>query len=288
MMKLCWMLVLVVLGTPALASEDATGFSFDHRLHVEDAGAACGDCHSAMATSNSLLTRSMPGHDECSACHDLDDTDACGTCHVDAEDPSGYAAKQSQVDLFNHESHVSSMDCDDCHGGAPEFTAKPAKADCRGCHATLANLQDCALCHSAGAHNVPQSHDGLWEWWHGVAAGSNAVSCTECHVQDDCQKCHGGDNVRPRAHPLNFEFSHALDAKSSRVDCTVCHTEPSYCADCHAANFVIPQTHAVPGWRSGVVHGPEALFSIESCIACHDAGEAVPATCGGSGCHQGG
>jgi hypothetical protein len=278
-------LALLALAHPALAG---SGLNFDHQMHVEDVELDCATCHEGVAESANLLDRYLPGKPVCSGCHDLGDTDECGTCHVDGDEPVGYVAEAATVDLFSHVKHSGSMECGVCHGGAPDYASAPAKADCRACHATVADFQDCSFCHSAGRHNVPESHEMNWETWHGVVAGSDSDACLVCHVQDDCQACHGGDNVRPRAHPLNFEFNHSLEAKVSRVDCEVCHNEPAYCEECHSGYGVIPRNHTEPGWQNGAVHGPEALFQIESCIACHDAGEAVPATCAGSGCHEGG
>lgn len=287
MKTLLQLAVLLALASPA-AGSGSSDLTFDHRLHVEDAEVACEDCHTGVAASTSLAETLRPAMEVCGACHDVEDTDGCGTCHLSAEEPAGYAPHAPVVDLFSHAAHVGRMDCAQCHGGAPEFAGAPQKSECRSCHLTAANYEDCSLCHSAGRELVPESHEGLWEYWHGVTAGANDATCYQCHVQDDCQQCHGGDNVRPRVHPLNFEFNHSLEARASRIECGTCHMDAQFCAECHAANFVLPETHSEPGWRNGAVHGPEALFEIDSCIACHDAGEAVPSTCAGSGCHVGG
>lgn len=282
---------VILVGALALVPGIAfaeTGFRFDHALHVDDVGLGCADCHGGIAESTSLELRVRPGKPECAPCHDLGEPDDCGICHLNGSDPTGYAPGPATVDRFNHQAHLGLMDCADCHSSPTGYASEPVKSECRTCHTTLANYEDCSLCHSAGRDNIPESHTGLWQSWHGVEASSGAIRCEDCHVQDDCEQCHGGDNVRPRVHPLNFEFSHAVEARASTIDCEDCHTDQTFCSACHAANMVIPQTHAEPGWRDGMVHGPEALFEIESCIACHDAGTAVPATCGGSGCHQGG
>lgn len=288
MKTLLYLAAVIAVVLPSAASAGESPIHFDHRLHVEDIGAGCEDCHSGVAESTSLAESLLPGMDTCGGCHDVDDTETCGTCHVDAEEPGGYGPREPVADLFSHAAHVGAMDCSRCHGGAPEFAGAPQKSECRTCHVTAANFEDCSLCHSEGREFVPESHGGMWEYWHGVDAGADDTSCMQCHVQDDCQQCHGGDNVRPRVHPVNFEFNHSIEAKSSRVECGTCHMEAQFCAECHAANFVIPESHSQAGWRNGQVHGPEALFEIESCIACHDAGEAVPASCAGSGCHVGG
>jgi hypothetical protein len=288
MKQLLCVAALIAFAIPAAAGVNQSGLSFDHRLHVEDVGIECTDCHGDVASSTSLHETLRPAMSVCADCHDVEDVDLCGDCHLEPDNPTGYEGLVSTVDLFSHASHVGDMECAKCHGGAPEYSARPVKSECRSCHLTVANLEDCSLCHSKGRENVPESHEGMWEYWHGVAAGSDVEDCTDCHVQDDCEQCHAGDNVRPRVHPLNFEFNHSLEAKASRIECGTCHMDPQFCGECHAANLIIPGSHADPGWRSGPVHGPEALFEIESCISCHDAGEAVPATCGGLGCHVGG
>ena len=274
---------LLMLAFPAAAG---SGLAFDHALHVDDVGLECEDCHTGVSESVNLLERYLAGKPQCSDCHDLGDTETCGTCHVDGDNPTGHVAGLATVDLFSHASHVGDMECAECHGAGPEYNGAPAKSECRTCHQTIANYEDCSFCHSAGRHNVPESHEQDWEANHGIVAGSNNESCMECHVQDDCQACHGGDNVRPRVHPLNFEFSHSITAKTNSIDCVVCHQENAFCEECHSGYGIIPMNHAEPGWSSGTVHGPEALFEIESCMSCHDAGAAVPATCAGSGCHE--
>jgi hypothetical protein len=278
-------IVLIALAHPAAGE---SGLIFDHALHVDDMGLECQDCHAGVADSVNLLERYRAGKPACGDCHDLGDVDTCGTCHLDADEPAGYASAPVGVDLFSHAAHAGRMECDSCHGGAPEYAGAPVKSDCRTCHQTVANYEDCGLCHSAGQRYVPETHQSdNWANWHGIRAGSNTDDCMLCHVQDSCQQCHAGDNVRPRSHPLNYEFNHSVDARVNRIECEVCHTEPAYCEECHSGYGIIPLNHAEPGWTNGSVHGPEALFDIQSCIACHDAGEAVPATCAGSGCHKG-
>ena len=184
------------------------------------------------------------------------------------------------MDLFSHAAHVGQgMACADCHGPVEALMAA-AKSECRSCHVTQTGLSDCSLCHSDGADYVPDNHGGGWESWHGVEAGAISADCSNCHAQNDCQQCHVGDNVDPRVHPLGFELSHALEARMSTVDCAVCHEEPQFCVSCHASAQVLPWNHSFADWvlgsGDGGRHGLEASLDLESCIACHAAGDGDP------------
>jgi len=145
-------------------------------------------------------------------------------------------------------------------------------------------MDDCSLCHSPSESLNPISHTPDWFDTHADAARFDQISCQNCHTQTDCLDCHAGDNVRPRSHDLNFEFDHALEARDNELDCQTCHLEPQFCSSCHAAEQILPRSHSRGDWilgGSGGTHAEDARFNMESCIACHDAGNQDPicATC---------
>lgn len=268
---ICLFLIGLFAATAVAGEETSVGIYFDHALHAEQ-DLECDACHEAAWTSRLGSDWLLPEKDTCADCHDVDDDESCGMCHVDPEDPVGFAETESKVDLFSHAAHVGAqMECGGCHGADLAMLAMPAKSECRSCHVTASDLADCSLCHTEGAEYVPASHGPMWEAWHGVEAGHDAQSCANCHAQVDCQDCHAGDNVRPRSHRLNFAFDHSVEARAGEAECATCHFEPSFCNDCHAGEGIIPSNHFEPGW-TGNLHGVEALLEMESCISCHETG----------------
>ena len=276
------LLALALAWAPASANDySKSGIEFDHVLHAEEADMECDACHEAAWESTAGTDLLLPEKDLCADCHDVDDDENCGTCHIDVDDPWGYAEVLSAVDRFSHAAHLGAdMDCAACHGEVTALVAAPPKTDCRSCHVTASNLQDCSVCHSQGAEYVPENHAVGWEMWHGVEAGLDQQDCSTCHAQVDCQDCHAGDNVAPRTHRLNYAFDHALDARASSIECSTCHMDAGFCAACHQQNNVLPRNHSRADWvlpgGTGGVHGTEALLEMESCIACHDTGTSDP------------
>lgn len=270
--------LILLLVSATLASAASSGLVFDHTLHSD---LACADCHGAALTSHRGADLLLPEKDTCAGCHDVESESDCGICHLDTVAPRGYDDAAPYVDLFSHAAHVDAgMDCAQCHGAVTALVARPAKSECRGCHVTASDLQDCSVCHSQGAEYVPADHGPGWEYWHGLEAGFDQQSCANCHAQVDCQDCHSGDNVRPRVHRLNFAFDHSVEARANEVECSTCHMDAGFCAACHTANNVLPGNHSRGDWLlpggDGGQHAIEARFELESCISCHDTGDQSP------------
>lgn len=280
----------------APAPQDEDGVRFSHRLHMEDVGAVCEDCHEAVAGSVTGADNLLPDHDTCATCHEVDDLDECGTCHTNPDDPEGLVYITGYSTKFPHATHVEGgLACASCHAGieAAEIDTEvplPGMVQCVDCHNDNVASVECMTCHEEGEDLVPETHVVGFARMHGALAQQGAVSahgdltCQTCHDDVFCQDCHEGENLDRLTHPLNYAFTHALDAQSGAVNCTTCHTETAFCADCHAENQLMPQNHtagwAVPG--SGGRHRIEALNDIETCIACHE--DDAEITCGG--CHD--
>jgi len=280
-------LTLSLLTALALSDNDASpqsGILPVHEFHV-DAEIECEACHGAAWTAE-ILVGLMPDHDTCVDCHDVDDTDECGVCHVDGEDPSGIVRASTGIAKFPHLLHVGEEDesCVTCHQLQDSGKMNQlGHTDCRSCHQVASNFLDCSMCHGEGDPIRLDSHTPQYMALHALEASWDDQQCRSCHTQADCQDCHNGDNVRPRVHELNYAFSHSIDARSFEFMCSTCHADPDYCVSCHAAERIYPENHSRADWIPSR-HSVEASYNMESCIACHDAGQEDPVC---ANCHGG-
>lgn len=287
-MKTTLIITLLCLAGAAAAQDGPDTIIFPHGFHFEN-DAACLDCHDGVEASVTADDVFRPDMDACADCHEVDDDETCTMCHTQPDEAGDYEALIYGAALFSHAAHMGAgMECAACHGDpAADQPLLPGKADCRICHETAEDYGDCRLCHASGTELLPVSHDAAWSAHHGIVARDDQDRCAQCHTQTTCQECHAGDNVRPRSHPLNYAFSHAMDARSNSMECAVCHEDPRYCTACHLAERVLPTSHSQTGWVNGGDggrHAQDGVFEIESCIACHDGGEASPAC---AACHGG-
>jgi hypothetical protein len=276
--------LLLIAG--AAGADEPDRIIIPHGTHFEN-DVDCATCHEGVEASTAAGERFRPEMDLCADCHDVDDDETCVLCHTNPDEAGDYPVRAYGAGLFSHAAHEDAgLECAACHGDPAGEPVLPAKADCRVCHATADDYAGCAMCHAPGTELVPDTHDRAWVNLHGAAALESRGRCALCHTETGCQECHEGDNVRPRSHHLNYAFEHALDARGKELDCYVCHQDPEYCSSCHAANQVMPHDHSSAGWlnSSGGDHAVEGLFDMESCIACHDAGDQSPSC---ARCHGG-
>ncbi len=131
---------------------------FNHRLHVEDVGLECTDCHAYYASET---FSGMP------------DADACSFCHEEAqgEDPEEAKLAQLLADgrtldwrplfrqpahvFYSHRRHVTvaKLECEACHGSIAASEAPPRSVDtlsmddCIECHEQQGVEDDCTSCH---------------------------------------------------------------------------------------------------------------------------------------------
>ncbi|HKI79668.1 MAG TPA: cytochrome c3 family protein [Ignavibacteriaceae bacterium] len=244
---------------------------FSHKTHIENE-VECQTCHDKIATSTKLSDRLLPNHDNCSACHDVEDTDNCTTCHFeDINEP----LIQRKADLyFNHSLHVTDnkLECKQCHKGIGEsdyaFQAEqpyPVMEDCYSCHnnKTVAS-NNCESCHISTVNLVPVTHKvPSFKKGHKFAANSIDANCAMCHDNSSCQECHVATNMitednstnnfyQPysatnfvdgtkqqqvtKVHELGYRFTHGIDAKGKTSDCQTCHELNTFCANCHQSD----------------------------------------------------
>lgn len=262
--------------------------AFPHRLHVEDEGLDCGDCHVSWEEEEEP---GMPVAAQCALCHDdLDAEKPPERRAASLFDERGFraarAGKQSDEILFSHRAHaLRADDCLTCHaevaaddGRLAERAAelRTSMEGCLDCHAARGGPPeaDCASCHAViRAEQPPPSHHAEWKRAHGsfVRAPREERSdrCSLCHQPSQCLTCH---QVEPPQDHNNFwrRRGHGLTASMDRARCTTCHDTDS-CQRCHQENP--PQSH-VGAWG-----GERARH----CLACHEPLRA--SSCGA--CHSG-
>ncbi len=242
---------------------------FSHRFHSELA--ECETCHQTAAQSTSLKDRLMPNHESCAECHDVEDSEQCGTCHY--EEVYEPLIQNISGLIFNHKFHMADqkMKCTDCHRnfdqteyGSDLSFPDPLMQDCYSCHndRTVAS-NACESCHISTADLRPQSHRSVsFIKSHKFASKELNADCIMCHDNNtnSCQECHDAataiteqntadDFYQPyapsnsidgskqqritRVHELNYRFIHGIDAKGKTTECQSCHQIELFCANCH-------------------------------------------------------
>ena len=147
----------------------------------------------------------------------------------------GASAASSQLNCEG--CHARSY-CAECHGGESKrrfhvanFAARHApeawgrETDCQQCH----NAEVfCRSCHvqvglsSKGRSNVGyHSAVPFWLLQHGQAARQGLPSCTSCHTQTDCMRCHAQSGRGINPHGANFDAKRMW--KANRLTCLRCH-----------------------------------------------------------------
>lgn len=191
----------IIFSFPAENAEPAAKneIIFSHEKHLAAAGAECGACHAAAASSQLGTDNLLPGEKSCLGCHEKKD---CGLCHRHPENPralekiSGYSPK------FNHAIHRDlGLDCRKCHETLSEpvcvqpASLLPAMRPCMDCHDGKAADKSCIVCHEDPKGKVPESHQKSgWLVRHvGIVLKDNGQSCLLCHTNDHCQVCHPGN-----------------------------------------------------------------------------------------------
>ena len=130
--------------------------------------------------------------------------------------------------------------CSSCHEGTSSRRFHPVNFLARHPADAYAQEKNCSTCHNTesfcrtchvksgvggrGATSTTAFHTGqpVWVLQHGQAAREGMSSCTSCHQQRDCLRCHsavGGWGVSP--HGNNFDASRYSD-RNKQV-CLVCH-----------------------------------------------------------------
>lgn len=272
----CLLLVATTAGcllVDALVQQEPA-FAFSHRIHVEDEGLDCGDCHVAWEDSDDP---GMPVPAQCALCHEELDAEKPPTRQVAAlfEGKRFRAARAGALGdeiVFSHMSHATRAEsCTTCHAGVAGNEGlteelRPQLATsmnaCLACHARERGpeLTDCAACHrEIRADVAPASHQANWPLYHGsvVRAGvDEAARCDLCHAESSCTTCHMAE--LPANHTNYWRRrGHGIVASMERDRCDTCH-QPDSCDRCHRETEPLNHTGM---WGAPL---------DRHCLACHE------------------
>jgi hypothetical protein len=245
-------------------------FAFSHRLHTEDQGLGCTDCHTKWDRADEP---GMPTANQCALCH----------AEVDAPKPpekridqlfdgttfkASHFSAQSDEIVFSHQKHAArDSDCTACHAAlatndAVEAGLKLGMESCQKCHAERKAPSDCSTCHQLYRQDVPPpNHTAQWEREHGRVMrahneGVRVERCDTCHSEASCIACH--KSQAPDNHTNYWRRrGHGLAASMDRRNCAACH-EPESCDACHS------QTKPIN--HNGTWGNPQDRH----CLSCHE------------------
>lgn len=257
-------------------------FAFSHKLHVEDQGLGCVDCHTKWDKSDEP---GMPGAKQCALCHaDIDKEKPPEKQIAQLFDGEKFKAhmysEQAEIISFSHQKHAArDNDCTVCHAAvaasdavAPELKLK--MEDCQKCHAQRKGPSDCTACHASISKELPPpNHDTKWMREHGrtMRAKNNdmrAERCDTCHTEASCLQCHKAE--QPENHTNYWRRrGHGLTASMDRRSCSACH-QPESCDACHSQTK--PSNHA-GSWGNPLdrhcLTCHEPLRLEDNCQTCH-------------------
>ncbi|MDA1315509.1 MAG: cytochrome c3 family protein [Acidobacteria bacterium] len=204
-------------GRHAAAQE----LKFSHKLHLEQAGATCGDCHSAAKDSQAATDRLLPSRQKCAVCHEGGAATPVDTAGLDmiASPPRSYR--------FNHQFHLQLGNVATLIAAAIDNGSYLGKAGDARKH--LDTNDACQACHR-----------GVEETGLATAAHLPRMSdCLVCHSKVDnpfsCEKCHlEGINLRPADHTREFVDLHPTGKlEFDKQTCLPCHGRNFGCMGCH-------------------------------------------------------
>jgi hypothetical protein len=238
----------------------------------------CADCHSNVHALQAGQ-RAMPDHDACGACHSDEVAENCAYCHTNPDNPVGTTPVSGLYEGFAHNTHKD-INCDQCHGTMNNTGMPPVIMDmkqCQECHLAQNGPLNCGDCHE-GKNPLPVDHAlASWSTDHGLEAATAPNDCYSCHIQEQCDDCHQGQNIATKPHSPNWIFNHFTESATGG-ECMVCHETRETCTNCHRA--MLPLPHGVgPNFANTVTggeHVDEAKSFLETCISCHDLGETDP------------
>jgi mono/diheme cytochrome c family protein/plastocyanin len=136
--------------------------AFNHRLHIEEVGADCMDCHESVLEDQRA---GVPTNETCLGCHDPGDLDDSTSTELRAV--FDYLQKEVEIpwnrvhDLpghvtFPHSRHVTAgnIGCAQCHGDLAQRDSPPERPAfnlkmnwCLDCHDQEEATNDCRACH---------------------------------------------------------------------------------------------------------------------------------------------
>lgn len=133
--------------------------AFNHRLHVEDLGSNCSDCHLYATTG---VRATIPNAEVCADCHVEALTESPEevklVAYLESEEPIPWRKLYWVPDhvYFSHRRHtlIGGIACETCHGPMGEASVpmprprvKVTMNGCMDCHDQAGVSNDCLLCH---------------------------------------------------------------------------------------------------------------------------------------------
>ncbi len=154
------LVVLLVAGAVAMVGEPVSQpIAYNHRLHLEDVGLECTDCHLYALTG---MRATIPNLEVCIDCHEDVQTDSPEEARLVEIIQSGERIPWWKVYripdhvFFSHRRHTSvgEIECAICHGAVEELEEPVTRAqvkvtmdNCMDCHRKSEVSNDCLLCH---------------------------------------------------------------------------------------------------------------------------------------------
>jgi hypothetical protein len=132
--------------------------------------------------------------------------------------------------------------CTDCHAGETRRAFHPANfvaghasdvyardRDCASCHNTEVFCRDChratGLASRGGRSGVYHNAQSQWLLQHGRAARQELATCTTCHTESTCLRCHATSGWGVSPHGSDFDATRL--GKKAMTMCARCHiTDP--------------------------------------------------------------
>ncbi len=163
--------IAVVAGAALIVALGVVGFvlvrggsarqpvAFSHRLHVEEAGTLCADCHLYAETG---MRATIPNVDICAYCHSEPLTESPDEARVVEYIVSGEPIPWQKVNVmpdhvfFSHRRHtaIAELECQTCHGSVAQMDEALSRPliritmdRCMSCHEEGEASNDCILCH---------------------------------------------------------------------------------------------------------------------------------------------
>jgi len=134
--------------------------AFNHKIHIEDVGLNCKDCHLNVET---MAVASIPALDVCQTCHNeepisesLVEKELLWYVSEKKEIPWVQIYSVPEHAYFSHRRHVmiGGLECSSCHGDIASMTtpvwyqAVPVTMEnCMACHKRNKVTNDCLTCH---------------------------------------------------------------------------------------------------------------------------------------------
>jgi hypothetical protein len=202
----------------------------------------CRLCHLDVESKVIVRNALRVSHDEftkegwqCTECHNT-------IAHKGVTPNEEFGTMEKCLECHNLER--ASTQCDLCHIENVERERRVTKDVWRVTHGPawrslhgMGNLSSCSVCHSenycAKCHKIALPHTEAWMANHGGIAKQVPDSCTQCHQQNLCKSCHQIE----MPHPATFLPEHPkIEKQRGEAFCLKCHMKAS-CDLCHARHI---------------------------------------------------